>query len=103
MGRGGQYGYVVPAHSALALAALASAAVRGLEPAHVQPLEASADDVDAALIEDNLHRHWVVRAPRGAAAGMRLDAEAELISGLMSWLPFALPQVEGSAPLPDGG
>ncbi|MFI7588318.1 phosphotransferase [Spongisporangium articulatum] len=91
------------ARSDLALAALASAAVHGMEPVRVQAVEATADDVDAALIEDNLNRTWVVRAPRTAAAGMRLDAEAELTAGLVSWLPFGLPQVEGSAPLPGGG
>lgn len=93
----------MPARSAYALAALASAAIRGMEPAHVSSVDVTADDVDAALIEDNLHRHWVVRAPRTTAAGARLDAEAQLIAGLMSWLPFGLPQVEGSAALPGGG
>lgn len=93
----------MPARSAYALAALASAAIRGMEPAQVSSVEVTADDVDAALVEDNLHRHWVVRAPRTTAAGARLDAEAQLITGLMSWLPFGLPQIEGTAALPGGG
>jgi aminoglycoside phosphotransferase (APT) family kinase protein len=93
----------VSVRSPLALAALASAAIRGLEPVQVRLLEASADDVDAAVIEDSLKRHWVVRAPRNSAAGVRLDKESQLISQLMSWLPFGLPQVEGTAPLRTGG
>lgn len=93
----------MPARSPFALAALACAAVRGLEPVQVQALTASADDVDAAVIDDNLKRRWVVRAPRNTAAGVRMDQEAQLISQLMSWVPFALPQVEGTAPLRTGG
>ncbi|HST83832.1 MAG TPA: phosphotransferase [Kineosporiaceae bacterium] len=91
------------ARSPLALAALASAAIHGMEPIHTSRLVASADDVDSAQIEDSLKRHWVVRAPRTAAAGIRMDQEAELIDQLMSWLPFGLPQAEGTAPLPTGG
>jgi macrolide phosphotransferase len=93
----------VPEHSPLALAALACAAVRGLEPVSTRRLEATADDVDAALIHDNLKRLWIVRAPRNTAAGVRMDAESQLIEQLMSWLPFDLPQIEGTAPLADGG
>lgn len=91
------------ARSPLALAALASAAVRGLEPVHTRRIEAGADDVDCAVIEDNLKRTWVVRAPRNAAAGVRMDQESQLIDQLMSWLPFGLPQPEGTAPLRSGG
>jgi len=93
----------VSARSPLALAALASAAIHGMEPVHTSRLVSSADDVDSAQIEDSLKRHWVVRAPRTAAAGIRMDQEAELIDQLMSWLPFGLPQAEGTAPLPSGG
>jgi len=74
-----------------------------MEPVHTSRLEASADDVDCAVIEDNLKRHWVVRAPRNTAAGVRMDQECDLIEQLMSWLPFGLPQAEGTAALPTGG
>lgn len=93
----------MPERSSLALAALACAAVKGLEPVSTRRLDATADDVDAALIHDNLKRQWVVRAPRSSAAGVRMEQESQLIEQLMSWLPFALPQVEGTAPLQDGG
>jgi macrolide phosphotransferase len=93
----------VPARSPLSLAALASAAVNGLEPMRAQTLDATADDVDSALIEDNLQRHWVVRVPRNNVASMRLDAESHLVGQLRSWLPFGLPEAEGAAPLRSGG
>ncbi|GAB6901432.1 phosphotransferase [Kineosporia succinea] len=93
----------MPSRSALALAAMASAAISGLEPMRTQTLDATADDVDTALIEDNLSRHWVVRAPRNDVAGMRLDAESQLVAQLRSWLPFGMPEAEGVAPLRNGG
>ncbi|MBT0768005.1 phosphotransferase [Kineosporia sp. J2-2] len=93
----------MPARSPLSLAALASAAVSGLEPMRTQLLDATADDIDTALIEDNLSRHWVVRAPRNNVASMRLDAESQLIGQLRSWLPFGMPEAEGVAPLRSGG
>jgi macrolide phosphotransferase len=93
----------VSARSPLALAALATAAIHGLEPVHTRRLEATADDVDSAVIVDNLKRQWVVRAPRNAAAGIRMDQESQLLGQLMSWLPFGLPSAEGTAPLRSGG
>jgi len=93
----------VSGRSPLALAALASAAIRGLEPVHTRRLEATADDVDSAVIEDNLKRQWVVRAPRNAAAGLRMEQESQLLGQLESWLPFGLPNPEGTATLKSGG
>jgi macrolide phosphotransferase len=96
---------VAAARSSLALAALASAAVPGLDPASVErvPAEVHGIDVDAAAITDELGRHWVVRAPRSAAAGLRLEAESGLLGRLAGYLPFAVPRLEGSVTLPDGG
>jgi aminoglycoside phosphotransferase (APT) family kinase protein len=87
----------------LALAALACSAVRGLEPVGARRLTSAADDVDTALVDDDLKRQWVVRAPRTASAGARLEQETTLLDTLTSWLPFALPQVAGTAALPTGG
>jgi macrolide phosphotransferase len=87
----------------LALAALACSAVRGLEPVGARRLNSAADDVDVALVDDDLKRQWVVRAPRTAAAGARLEQETSLLDTLTSWLPFSLPQVAGTAALPSGG
>jgi aminoglycoside phosphotransferase (APT) family kinase protein len=66
-------------------------------------MPSSSDDVDTALVDDDLKRQWVVRAPRTAAAGARLEQETTLLDILTSWLPFALPQVAGTATLRTGG
>jgi len=86
----------------LALAALACAAVRGLEPVAVAARASHDPEVDAADVEDDLGRRWVVRVPRTLAGAGRLDAEARLVAGLAGWLPFAVPEITGRAPLPDG-
>ncbi len=91
--------------SALALAALANAAVRGLEPSatHVLAVNAGDPDLDVAYVEDTQSRRWVVRAPRTAASGVRLDQEAVLLAALAGTLPFSVPEVAGTAALPEGG
>lgn len=61
------------------------------------------DDLDVAVVADDVRREWVVRAPRNAAAGARLEAEGRLLEILGARLPYAVPQVEGSAQLPEGG
>ncbi len=92
----------VPDRSPFALAALACAAVRGLEPAAASPRVSHDPEVDAADVEDDLGRRWVVRVPRTPTAAARLDAEARLVQNLAGWLPFAVPEVAGRAPLRDG-
>ena len=96
------YGGTVPDRSPFALAALACAAVRGLEPAAAAARVSHDPEVDAADVEDDLGRRWVVRVPRSATAAARLDAEGRLVSGLAGYLPFAVPQIAGTTPLPDG-
>lgn len=89
------------------LAALASAAVRGLDPVRTGEPEVAGADFDVAVVEDSERRSWVVRAPRRATAGAALEAEIRLLAGLAdqsrSGLPFAVPEVAGSTPLPEGG
>lgn len=60
-------------------------------------------EVDAAVVEDDLGRQWTVRAPRTPAAGARMDAESHLLTELSGWLPFAAPEICGTALLPEGG
>jgi macrolide phosphotransferase len=93
----------VPTRTTAALAALASAAVRGLNPTTMRALPTHETDVDAAAVDDDLARSWVVRAPRSAAAGARLAQEARLLGALVGWLPFSVPEISGTAPLPEGG
>jgi len=97
------YRGVVPVRTPLALAALACAAVKGLEPVTVRDQPNPSKDVDTALVEDDLGRQWVVRAPRTTGAGARLEAEGRLLVALAGWLPYQVPLVEGTASLPEGG
>jgi len=94
--------------SPFALAALATAAVPGLDARDVRPSAHTGSDFDLALVTDAERRRWVVRAPLHAAAGAALEAELALLGTLESHvesgvLPFDVPRVAGSAPLPEGG
>lgn len=93
--------------SPLVLAALASAAVPGLQLRSCRATDVSGNDFDTAVVTDLEHRDWVVRAPQRAAAGAQLVSEMVLL-GLLAdrsrcTLPFAVPVPAGSAPLPEGG
>lgn len=93
--------------SPLALAALSTLAVPGLDVHHVQGSLAP-DGFDAAVAIDAERRRWVVRAPSTLAAGAALEAECAFLSGLVDFvdagtLPFEVPRPAGFAPLPDGG
>jgi aminoglycoside phosphotransferase (APT) family kinase protein len=90
--------------SPLFLAALASAAVPGLEPASVKALPSTPDQLfDVAFVEDTAQRRWVVRAPRTAAAAAQMDLTASLLGLLARRLPFALPMPRGFITLRSGG
>jgi aminoglycoside phosphotransferase (APT) family kinase protein len=90
------------------LAALASAAVRGLQPVRTRGPVAGTTNFDTAVVEDDRGRSWVARAPRHATAGAALECELQLLAGLAepgraAALPFAVPQPAGTVPLPEGG
>ena len=89
--------------SALALAALASAAVAGLDPVAVGPAYPDGMDFDVAVVTDTKNRRWVVRAPRRAAASALVDVEARLLPRLALLLPVAVPAPAGYCDLPEGG
>lgn len=93
--------------SPLVLAALASAAVPGLHPRSTRATEVTGADFDTAIVTDTDNRHWVVRAPRQAAAGAQLESELLLLAHLgdpqRAALPFAVPAPAGTAALPEGG
>ncbi|RXR27292.1 aminoglycoside phosphotransferase [Oerskovia turbata] len=93
--------------SPLNLAALATAAVPGLDVRSVRPSEATGDD-DVAIVTDSGGQEWVVRAPRTLAAGAALEAETALLDSLRHYvttgvLSFTVPDVLGYALLPEGG
>jgi aminoglycoside phosphotransferase (APT) family kinase protein len=90
--------------SATALAALASAAVRGLSPIRVEtPPDDLGREYDVAFVDDDRGMRWVVRAPRQTAAALTLEAEARVLGELRRRLPVAVPQPAGLIPLPEGG
>lgn len=90
--------------SPLALAALASAAVPGLDPATVEGVRTRPGQLfDVAFIQDSEHRRWVVRAPVTAAAGAQMDVTVALMGLLARRLPFSVPAPRGFAALKEGG
>lgn len=88
----------------LALAALASAAVPGLDPATVEgTAHRPRHRFEVAFIEDTQHRRWVIRAPISAAAGAQMDITVALLGLLSRRLPFAVPTPKGFVALKEGG
>jgi aminoglycoside phosphotransferase (APT) family kinase protein len=88
----------------LALAALASAAVPGLDPATVVGVaRLPGHQFEVAFVEDTQHRRWVVRAPTSAAAGAQMDVAVSLLGLLARRLPFAVPAPKGFVALSGGG
>jgi macrolide phosphotransferase len=90
--------------SPLFLAALASAAVPGLDPTSVEALPSGSGQLfDVAFVQDSEHRRWVVRAPRTEAAGAQMDTTVALLGLLARRLPFSLPTPRGFTGLKGGG
>lgn len=97
------YREVVP-RSPLALAALASVAVPGLDVYDVLRSPHTDADFEVVVVKDSTGKRWIVRAPKRAAAGAALEAEKGLLvalgrareAGLVS---FAVPQPVGAAEL----
>jgi macrolide phosphotransferase len=90
--------------SPLTLAALASAAVPGLDPVGVEALPSEpGQQFDVAFVQDSQHRRWVVRAPRSQAAGAQMDLTVALLGLLARRLPFSVPTPKGFAALKEGG
>jgi aminoglycoside phosphotransferase (APT) family kinase protein len=94
--------------SPLALAALATVAVPGLDAFDVRRPAHPGTDFDMAVVIDATRKRWVVRAPVNAAAGAALEAEVVLLEALdeqvqRGALPFAVARPAGFAHLPEGG
>jgi len=88
----------------LALAALASAAVPGLDPETVEgAAQLPGHQFEVAFVLDTQHRRWVVRAPISAAAGAQMDVTLSLLGLLSRRLPFSVPTPKGFADLKEGG
>jgi len=88
----------------LALAALASAAVPGLDPATVEGVaQPPGHRFEVAFIQDTQHRRWVVRAPMTPAAGAQMEVTVSLLGLLSRRLPFSVPTPKGFVELKEGG
>jgi len=88
------------ARSPLTLAALATAAVPGLEVAGAAALGSQGrGDVDSALLSTRDGRSLVIRGPRTPAAENEQSADLvalrALSDGVRSRLPFAVPRMLG--------
>ncbi|MBD5786921.1 phosphotransferase [Cellulosimicrobium terreum] len=93
--------------SPLTLAALATAAVPGLDARTAHAVH-DPGDYDTAVVTDGDGGRWTVRAPRSLQAGAALEAETELLGSLQLYvdsgvLSFAVPRLAGFALLPEGG
>lgn len=94
---------VVVTRSANFLAALASAALPGLDPVRVQAVRGRAGDpFEIAHVEDDQARRWVVQAPRTPVAGAMLEDITDLSTLLGRRLDIAVPMVKGQVVVPEG-
>ncbi|MGO1561666.1 MAG: phosphotransferase, partial [Actinomycetaceae bacterium] len=94
--------------SPIALAALATLAVPGLDAVATRPPVRTTTDFQISGVLDGRGRHWVVRMPRTAAAGASLEAEVALLDALATQvdsrrLGFEVERPAGFAPLSEGG
>ncbi len=94
--------------SPLALAALATVALPGLDVVATRPPRTPGADFDVVGVMDATGSRWIVRSPRDSAAGAALEGEVALLEALGraaddDLLTFDVPRPAGFAPLPEGG
>ncbi|WP_427384948.1 phosphotransferase [Janibacter sp. G56] len=88
----------------LALAALASTAVPGLDPVSVEGVPLlPGHQFDVAFVQDAQERRWVVRCPRTPGAAAQIEQAAGYLALLARKVSFAVPVPRGWAALPEGG
>ena len=90
-----------PHHSALALAAMASVAVGGLNPTRLALPQSETPERHIIGVIDTQGRHWEVHEARTDAVGASLEAEAEVLRRIGrvvddGRLSFDVPRVAGS-------
>lgn len=94
--------------SPLTLAALATAAIPGLDVVATRAPQHDGTDFAVTGVLDSGGRHWVVRSPLHPAAGAALEGEVAFLDRLAEAvddgvLPFDVPRPAGFAALPEGG
>jgi aminoglycoside phosphotransferase (APT) family kinase protein len=94
--------------SPLTLAALATAAIPGLDVVATRSPQHDGSDFAVTGVLDSGGRRWIVRCPQHAAAGAALEGEVALLERLAEavddgLLPFDVPRPAGFAALPEGG
>ncbi|AIY01388.1 aminoglycoside phosphotransferase [Arthrobacter sp. PAMC 25486] len=86
--------------TAIELAAIASAAVPGLNVTAFGPEPDDGANFCSALLVDSENRRWRVRSPRHAEASTRLETERQVLRAfspaIRAELPFLLPTVAGT-------
>lgn len=86
--------------TAIELAAIASAAVPGLNVTAFGPEPDDGAAFSSALLVDSENRRWRVRSPRHAEASTRLETERQVLRAfspaIRAELPFLLPTVAGT-------
>lgn len=86
--------------TAMELAALASAAMPGLDIVQAQTAPDDPRAFDSAIVTDADNNHWRVRSPRNSQAAFRLETEIQVLSGftpaIRAHLPFRVPSVAGA-------
>ena len=90
-----------PHHSALALAAMATVAVTGLNPARLALPQSETPERHIVGVIDTQGRHWEIHEARTDAVGASLEAEAEVLRRIGrvvddGRLSFDVPRVAGS-------
>jgi aminoglycoside phosphotransferase (APT) family kinase protein len=96
------------ARSPLALAALATDAIPGLDVHDVRVPARATSGTDTAIVIDAEGTRWMIRAPQNPAGGAALEAEIALLDLLVfhvdaGRLPFDVPRPAGFTPLAEGG
>lgn len=85
------------------LAALASAAMPGLDIVEAAAFPDDPRAFDSAIVTDADNNHWRVRSPRNSQAAFRLETEIQVLSGftpaIRAHLPFRVPSVAGAVQL----
>ena len=90
-----------PRHTALSLAAMASVAVAGLNPARLALPQSETPERHIVGVIDTQGRHWEIHEARTDAVGASLEAEAEVLRRIGrvvddGRLSFDVPRVAGS-------